>query len=423
MCCSLARSYATQIDISRSGNDRPVGETIEQNDPGPMPVLDGSHDSVSNVDPPPAPSQLERPRPAPELSIVVPTFNERENIPRLIDQLRAALPGIAWELIIVDDNSPDGTSETAKRIAATDSRIRCLRRVGRRGLAGACLEGILASQAQYVAVMDGDLQHDEGLLLPMLQLLRRDAANIVVATRYADGGSAEGLSSQRAWGSRLATKLAHHLLKLKLTDPMSGFFMLRRELVEKIAPKLSTQGFKVLLDIVVTAGDSLRISELPFTFRRRLYGESKLDAGVALEYLGLLLAKATDDTVSLRFTLFCLVGAVGIGVHFVTLSVGYHLLGIEFVWAQTLAMMVAIASNFAINNALTYRDLRLRGLTFFSGLLRFYLVSLAGLVSNIGVSDWLFVSAQKWWVAGLAGAVIGVVWNYVVASQFVWHSR
>ena len=388
-----------------------------------MPALVGSTHNVSTVDPQPAPPAWERMRPAPELSIVVPTFNERENMPRLVETLRIALPDIAWELIIVDDNSPDGTSEAAKSIAAADSRIRCIRRVGRRGLAGACLEGILASQAQYVAVMDGDLQHDEGLLLPMLQLLRRDVANMVVATRYADGGSAAALSSRRAWGSRLATNLAHRLLKLELSDPMSGFFMLRRELVEKIAPRLSTQGFKILLDIVVTAGDSLRITELPFTFRQRLHGESKLDAGVALEYLGLLLAKATDDRVSLRFTLFCLVGALGIGVHFITLSVGYDLLGIEFVWAQTLAMMVAIASNFAINNALTYRDRRLRGLTFFNGLLRFYLVSMAGLVSNIGVSDWLFVSAQKWWVAGLAGAVIGVVWNYVVASQFVWHSR
>jgi dolichol-phosphate mannosyltransferase len=393
-------------------------------DPSPMPALEGStHDSVSNIDPQRLPPQWERPRPAPELSVVVPTFNERENIPRLIDTLRAALPDTAWELIIVDDNSPDGTSETAKSIAAADSRIRCIRRVGRRGLAGACLEGILASQAQYVAVMDGDLQHDEGLLKPMLQLLRRDAANIVVATRYADGGSAAALSSQRAFGSRLATKLAHRLLKLELSDPMSGFFMLRRELVEKIAPRLSTQGFKILLDIVVTAGDSLRIAELPFKFRQRLYGESKLDAGAALEYLGLLLAKATDNRVSLRFALFCLVGALGIGVHFATLSLGYHLFGIPFVWAQTLAMMVAIASNFIINNALTYRDRRLRGLTFFSGLLRFYLVAMAGLVSNIGVSDWLFVNAQKWWVAGLAGAVIGVVWNYVVASLLVWRSR
>jgi dolichol-phosphate mannosyltransferase len=388
-----------------------------------MPTLESTRAGVGHVDPPPEQTQSVALTAAPELSIVVPTFNERENIPRLVGMLKTSLPGIAWELIIVDDNSPDGTSEAAKQIAAGDARIRCLRRVGRRGLAGACLEGILASQAKFVAVMDGDLQHDESLLLPMLRLLRGDTANIVVATRYGDGGSAAALSSERAWGSRLATRLAHRLLKLRLSDPMSGFFMLRRELVDEIAPKLSTQGFKIMLDIVVTAGDRLRISELPYTFRPRLHGESKLDAGVALEYLGLLLAKATDDVVSVRFALFCLVGAIGIGVQFVALSIFYHVLAIEFVWAQTIAIMVAIASNFVINNALTYRDRRLRGLTFFTGLLRFYLVSAVGLVSNIGVSDWLFVNAQKWWVAGLAGAVIGVVWNYVVASLFVWRSR
>jgi dolichol-phosphate mannosyltransferase len=400
----------------------PLSNAIQPHDRSPMPALAGSApDSVGSPDARYPPQQSERP--APELSIVVPTFNERENVAPLIDTLKAALPDIAWELIVVDDDSPDGTSATAKTIGAADSRIRCIRRVGRRGLAGACLEGILASQAPYVAVMDGDLQHDEGLLKPMLTLLRRDTANMVVATRYADGGSAAVLSSQRAFGSRLATKLAHRLLKLDLSDPMSGFFMLRRELVETIAPRLSTQGFKILLDIVVTAGSRLRITELPFKFRQRRYGESKLDAGVALEYLGLLLAKATDDRVSLRFTLFCLVGTLGIGVHFTTLSLGYHLFGLPFVWAQTLATMAAIASNFVINNALTYRDRRLRGLTFFGGLLRFYLVSMAGLVSNIGVSDWLFANAQKWWVAGLAGAVVGVVWNYVVASQFVWRSR
>jgi dolichol-phosphate mannosyltransferase len=144
---------------------------------------------------------------------------------------------------------------------------------------------------------------------------------------------------------------------------------------------------------------------------------------VALDYVGLLLAKATNDALSLRFALFCLVGGIGIGVHFVTLVLGLYTLGLEFVWAQTLAVVVAIASNFVINNALTYRDRRLSGLSFFSGLLRFYVVSAVGLVSNIGVSDWMFSNAQKWWIAGLAGAVIGVVWNYVAASLFVWRNR
>ena len=383
-----------------------------------MPALNKStRETTGDVDP------AAPPQPAPELSIVVPTFNERDNIPRLVEMLKATLAGVAWELIVVDDNSPDGTSEIAKRIAAADSRVRCMRRVGRRGLAGACLEGILASQAQYVAIMDGDLQHDEILLMPMLQLLRQDAANLVVGTRYADGASASALSSPRAFGSRLANRLAHRLLKLDMSDPMSGFFMLRRELVEKIAGKLSTQGFKILLDIAMTGGDSLRITELPYTFRPRQHGESKLDSAVALEYVGLLLAKATDDRVSLRFTLFCLVGALGIGVHFVALTLAYDVAGIAFFWAQTLAMMVAIASNFIINNALTYRDRRLSSWKLLGGFLRFYLVSMVGLVSNIGVSNWLFVNDQKWWVAGLAGAVIGVVWNYVVASLFVWRSQ
>jgi dolichol-phosphate mannosyltransferase len=364
-----------------------------------------------------------QPQPAPELSVVVPTFNERDNVPCLIDVLKTALAGIAWELIIVDDNSPDGTALIAKRLAAADGRIRCIRRLGRRGLAGACLEGILASQATFAAVMDGDLQHDESLLKEMLRLLRDGKADMVVATRYGDGGSAAALSSQRAFGSRVATRLAHRLLKLELSDPMSGFFMLRRELVEEIAPRLSTQGFKIMLDIAVTAGRELRVAELPYAFRQRLHGESKLDAAVALEYLGLLLAKLTDDRVSLRFALFCLVGATGIGVNFVALIIGYDLLGIGFVWAQTIATIIAIASNFVINNALTYRDRRLTGASYLTGLMRFYLVSTAGLVSNIGVSDWLFISAQKWWVAGLAGAVIGVVWNYVVSSLFVWRSR
>jgi dolichol-phosphate mannosyltransferase len=390
----------------------------------PVSALEESaHVSVSRADRSTGGTRSAPAQPAPELSVVVPTFNERENVPDLVELLTTTLGGIAWELIVVDDDSPDGTAELVKRLAAADARVRCIRRVGRRGLAGACLEGILASQARFVAVMDGDLQHDESLLVPMLRLLRGDAVDMVVASRYRDGGSAAGLSSERVFGSRLATRLAHRLLKLELSDPMSGFFMLRREAVEAIAPRLSTQGFKIMLDIVVTAGGHLRIAELPYAFRRRRHGESKLDAGVALEYLGLLLAKLTDDRVSLRFALFCLVGAIGIGVNFVTLTIAYDIFGIAFVWAQTIAVVVAIASNFVINNALTYRDRRLRGVTYLSGLVRFYLVSAAGVVSNIGVSDWLFISAQKWWVAGLAGAVIGVVWNYVLASLFVWGSR
>ena len=362
-------------------------------------------------------------QPAPELSIIIPTYNERGNIPIVVDRLRASLAGIAWELIVVDDDSPDGTAALVKEIGATDGRVRCIRRLGRRGLSGACLEGMLASQADFAAVMDGDLQHDEGLLRPMLDLLRRDAANLVVGTRYAEGATAHGLSSRRARSSRIATKFASRLIDLRLSDPMSGFFMLRRAIVDRFAEKLSTQGFKILLDIAITAHDDLRIAELPYTFRPRHHGESKFDTGTALEFLGLILAKASNDLISLRFILFCFVGATGIAVHFAVLAGALYAIGLDFIWAQIAATMAAIASNFAINNALTYRDHRLKGWAYLGGMLGFYVISLVGFVSNIGVADWLFINAQKWWVAGLAGALIGVVWNYVVASLLIWRTR
>jgi dolichol-phosphate mannosyltransferase len=359
----------------------------------------------------------------PELSIIVPTFNERENVPILVDRLRQALSNVAWEMIIVDDDSPDGTAVVARTIAATDPRIRCLRRIDRRGLSGACLEGMLASQARYAAVIDADLQHDERLLLPMLEKLRANEADIVIGTRYAEGGGTSTFSTKRKWISLLATRVANSVLGVKLSDPLSGFFMLRRNVVEACARKLSTQGFKILLDIVSTAGKSLRVAELPYQFRSRHRGASKLDTRIALDYAGLVLAKATAGLLSLKFIFFCLVGLVGIGVHFVALSIGVALLGLSFSWAQTLAIVVAIANNFALNNAITYRDQRLTGVNLLIGLLLFYLVSSIGALSNMSVSNWLFGQQQTWWAAGLGGAVMSVVWNYAVSSLLVWRSR
>lgn len=358
-----------------------------------------------------------------ELTIVIPTFNERTNIHPLLRLVDQALPGVHWEMIIVDDNSPDGTSAAVKQIAAVDARVRCIRRIARRGLAGACLEGILASAAPFVAVMDADLQHDEALLVPMLDVLRRKGADLVVATRYAEGGAENVMTRWRAAGSRLAAGLVHRWFDLRLSDPMSGFFMARRDFIETLAPRLSTQGFKILLDIAVTAGRNVRIAEIPFAFRPRHSGMSKLDAGILLDYLGLIVAKATHDRIPIQFVLFSLVGMSGIGVHLLLLALGLYHLDLDFATAQILATAVAIASNFVINNVLTYRDRRLAGARFFGGLLLFYVISSIGLISNVSVSNWLFVNEQRWWIAGFAGALISLVWNYAVASLFVWHAR
>jgi dolichol-phosphate mannosyltransferase len=362
-------------------------------------------------------------RGAPELTIVVPTLNERDNVSRLMERIEAALDGIDWELMFVDDDSADGTAAIAKTLGRTDARIRCIRRIGRRGLAGACLEGMLASQARYVAVIDGDLQHDEALLACMLAALRNGSADLVVGSRYKAGGSADVLTRSRLRTSRWATAMARSLLGTELTDPMSGYFMIRREAVEDLAPQLSTHGFKILLDIALTARGQLRVAELAYRFRPRFSGTSKLDSRVLLEFVGLLLAKATNDLLGLRFVLFALMGLIGLGAHFLVLGASFEWLGLSFAGGQTTATLVAIAANFALNNAVTYRDQRLTGRGFLTGLLRFYAVSLIGAVSNIGVGNWLFASNGAWWLAGLGGAIMGVVWNYVVTSVFVWRSR
>ena len=361
-------------------------------------------------------------RPGPELTIVVPTFNERANVPILVERLSRLFPSNNWEILFVDDNSPDGTAAAARALGETDSRVRCIRRIGRRGLAGACLEGMLASQARYVAVMDADLQHDEGLLAGMLDCLRSGRADLVVASRYLDGGSSAGLSKQRSLVSRWSNTLVRVLLGIDLTDPMSGHFMIRRDMFETLAPSLSSQGFKILLDIMATGRGSLRTVELPSTFRERQHGESKLDSKIALDFAALVTAKLTNDAVSARFLLFCLVGLTGIAIHLGFLSV-LLACALTFGTAQAIATVGAIAWNFVLNNLFTYRDQRLTGWRFLTGLVRFQVICTIGAISNVGIATWIYDYDSVWWIAGLGGAVIGTVWNFVVSAALVWRQR
>jgi dolichol-phosphate mannosyltransferase len=368
----------------------------------------------------------ESPPPAtglPQLSVVVPTFNERDNVTVLYRRLDATLAGIAWEVMFVDDNSPDGTWEVVRGLARQDSRVRCIRRIGRRGLSGACIEGILASSAPYAAVIDADLQHDETQLPKMVALLQSGEAELVIGSRYIEGGSADSFNRQRAGASQLATEVAKRVLKVEVADPMSGFFMIRRDRFEQLAPQLSTQGFKILLDIVATAQGNLRTREIPYTFGSRQHGESKLDSMVALDFLGLVLAKLTHDVVSLRFLMFAMVGSIGLVVHLVTLFVALEIFNMPFPEAQAAGALVAMTSNFILNNFLTYRDQRLKGFAILRGLLLFYLVCSVGLFANVGVAFSVYDQEPIWWLAGAAGALMGVVWNYAMSGLFVWRKR
>ena len=369
---------------------------------------DGSH----RADPPRAPI---------ELSVVSPTFNERANIRPLVARLHAALQGVAWEVIFVDDNSPDGTADEVKALAAEDPQVRGLKRVGRRGLAGAVLEGAMASAAPYVVVIDADLQHDETILPSMLACIRDDK-DLVVATRYLEPeGLSQGLSATRQRGSRLATWLSRLVLKTDISDPVSGFFMARREVWERAAPKLSTEGFKVLFDIIASHPGPLRVAETPYRFRDRLAGESKLDSRVVVDYLGLILNKATNDVIPARAILFASVGATGILVNLLVLYVLDKVeMNLAFASAQFIAAMVAMTSNYLINNAVTYHDRRKRGWGLLTGYLRFCLACSAGLFVNVAVASFLHERLPITLLAGAIGAAFGAVWNYVTTAIAVW---
>lgn len=356
-----------------------------------------------------------------ELAIIVPTFNEIDNVEPLVKRLEAVLQGIVWEVIYVDDDSPDGTARRVRRIGETDSRVRCLQRIGRRGLSTAVIEGMLSTNAPYLAVIDADLQHDERLLPAMLATIKDADLDVVIGSRYITGGDTSGLEGRRAAMSHLAARLARLLVSADLTDPMSGFFIIRRSAFDRSVRRLSGQGFKVLLDLFASAPTPYRFQELPYSFRRRLHGESKLDSLVVWEYLTLLLDKLVGQWLPVRFVLFAAVGASGLIIHLATLR--FSLAVLDFVGAQALATVAAMTSNFFINNILTYRDKRLRGLKLVNGLLSFYAVCGIGAVANVGVASVAFGYNYGWWISGLAGAAVSVVWNYAATSVFTWQHR
>jgi dolichol-phosphate mannosyltransferase len=357
--------------------------------------------------------------------VVVPCFNERLNVAPLVARLDAALYGIRWEVVYVDDNSPDGTAAEVRRIGQTDPRVRCIRRIHRRGLASAVIEGALSSSAQFVAVMDGDLQHDETKLPEMLAALQTGRYDLAVGSRHAEGGGDAGLASRwRRILSEGGIRLAQHFLPMWLGDPMSGFFMLPRSLFETLAVNLTGQGFKILLDIALSAPAPLRVIEIPFLFNERMAGKSKLDALVLVQFAGLLLDKVFGGLLPLRFISFGLVGTLGVLVHLAVLSSALKLGGLGFEAAQLIATVVAMAFNFQLNNEITYRDQRLRrGPRLWRGLLVFMLVCGVGAVANVSIAETLYDTHTNWSVAGAVGAVIGVVWNYAVSSTLVWRAR
>lgn len=272
-------------------------------------------------------------------------------------------------------------------------------------------------------MIDADMQHDEALLPQMLKLLKERGLDVVVGCRYMEGASMPGWDKKRQLISRFANRVARLVVKVDLKDPMSGFFLMRRQAFDNSVRHLSQQGFKILLDLFASASRPLHFAELPYQFRSRTHGESKLDSMAAWEYGMLLADKLFGQFIPPRFVLFAVIGGLGLLIHLMALAVALYG-GLGFMASQTIATLTAMTSNFTLNNLITYRDQRLRGWDLARGLLSFYVICSVGAVANIGIATFIFAENNtEWWLAGLAGALVGSVWNYALSNVFTWRRR
>jgi dolichol-phosphate mannosyltransferase len=358
----------------------------------------------------------------PEIAVIIPTFNECQNVPELIGRLRATLQGLSWELIFVDDDSPDGTAEAVSRASATDRRIRLIHRIGRRGLSSACIEGMLATSAPFLAVMDADLQHDESLLPSMLNKARSEGLDVVVGTRNADGGSMGEFSGERVLLSRLGQRISQTISHCELSDPMSGFFLVKRTFFMEVVHQLHGGGFKILLDFLASSSRPVRVDEIGYKFRTRKFGCSKLDFSIGFEYFSMIVNKLSNGIISSRFVAFSFVGALGLLVHYSVLSLLYRGFDLSFVVSQGAATAAAMICNFLSNDLITFRDRRMHGIHKLIGLVMFCAGCTFGGIVNVWFASTLLHSGVPWYAAALGGTLTSATWNYTVANLFVWRT-
>lgn len=359
-----------------------------------------------------------------ELVIIVPTLNEADNIRPLYEELSSILAHCDWQLIFVDDDSKDSTRTQVSQLSQSDERIRLIHRIGRRGLSSACLEGIASSDSDYILVMDADLQHDSSIIPAMLQAAKTDAYELVIGSRFTEGAECTGLSKIRDRGSRTVNTILKVLTRNKMSDPLSGFFLMPRTLYDETKHRVSGVGFKILLDIILSSRRTLKIFEVPFDFRKRNSGESKLDISIISEFCGLLIEKITNGKIPYRFLMFVCVGAIGAIIHLIMITLSYKHLQAPFLVGQAIATYTAMVMNFSLNNIFTYRDMKLKGCKqLLRGLILFILVCSVGALNNLIVAKSLYAWGVHWLAAALLGCVYGSVWNYFMSNILVWFKK
>jgi dolichol-phosphate mannosyltransferase len=354
----------------------------------------------------------------PSVSVVVPTYNEAGNIAMIYDGLAQALAGRAWELVVVDDDSPDGTADAVRALGQRHDNVRCIQRVQERGLCSAVHWGVQAAHGEVIVVMDGDLQHEPALIPKMLEALQT-GHDIVSGSRFLAGAAEKGLSDRRRRLSDWGNRLTNRFLGTALSDPLTGFFATPRRLFLDSIPLMQADGFKVFFDLLYH-NRKVTVRELPFDFQRRRHGQSKLELYVLWLLVCDIASKLSRGMLPPRLISFVGVGLIGSIFHFAILYASMDL-GAVFWVAQTIATVVAMVFNFTINNVLTYSDDRLRGGAFYKGLLLYSLIASVGIVANVSTAQITYISLKgHTFIAATTGLVIDVIWRFVVSNRLIW---
>jgi len=368
-----------------------------------------------------------------KISVVSPTYNEAPNITRFISEVAAALEGFEYEIVVADDNSPDGTCEKAEKIAQINPRVRVIRRLKNPGLSPAVIEGFLAAKGDYVACIDADCQHDPRILPRMVDALA-SGAELAVGSRYVSGGGTGEWNLFRRFESWVATKLAQLFLGVALRDPMSGYFILRREDFGKVCTQLDARGFKILLEIVSRLAPS-RLEEIPYTFRARVAGQSKLSSIVILQYLSQLwrLSSVSRYT-SVRFIKFAMVGTSGVFINLCIFMALSRIVGIQDWRISAAASLVSNLSNYVANNAWTFLDRGHRGKAMVRGYVSYLFMSVAGLLASTlmfaALSHGFYRQFSTHLIGNYSGPItlgfqltsilIGTLFNYELNRRVTW---
>ena len=358
------------------------------------------------------------------ISIVIPTFNEVKNIIPLIKNLVALISNFEYEIIVVDDDSPDGTSEEVNKYMKFNKRIKLITRIGRSGLSSAIKEGLIFAQGKYLLVLDGDGQHHPSFVLDMIEEINMNKSDIVIGSRFLKTSNLEGLSNKRSQGSKIANKLARislHKNYSKVTDYLSGCFCLEREKTKKFIRKIEINGFKFLYELLSLSKGDLVVKEVPLTFKERRFGYSKLDVAIVWDFLVSIIHNLTLRLLPRSAVSFGLVGISGIFVQLFVTSFLVEIFLIEFYKALPFAIMCAATSNFLINNQVTFRSERLKNLDLLIGLLKFLIVASLPVIANVGITTafYKYISTDTFF-AQIAGIAIVYAWNYLASSSFVW---